>query len=94
LCDPKATTAVYMPLGTLRDLTTRLLAAGMEVSRPIAAVFNATRPDQRTIVATVATIAARVEAEEPSGPCVLLIGEVLRASRQLHVLVQGQSASA
>ena len=26
--DPQSTTAVYMPLGTLRDLATRLLAAG------------------------------------------------------------------
>ena len=94
LCDAKATTAVYMPLGTLPDLTVRLIAAGMEVSRPAAAVFNATRPDQRTIFATIATIADQVEAEEQSGPCVLLIGEVLRASRQFHAVVQAQPAAA
>ena len=94
LCDPKVTTAVYMPLGTLRDLTARLIAAGMEVSRPVAAVFNATRPDQRSLFATIATIADRVEAETPSGPCVLLIGEVLRASRQLHAVVKVQPTAA
>ena len=43
LCDPSATTAVYMPLGTLRDLATRLLAEGIEAGRPVTAVFNATR---------------------------------------------------
>ena len=49
LADPRATTAVYMPLGTLGDLVDRLLAAGVEPTRPVAAVYNATRPDERAI---------------------------------------------
>jgi len=78
LCDPSATTAVYMPLGTLRALATRLLAKGIEASHPVTAVFNATRADQHIVAATVETIADRVDAEEIVGPCVVLIGEVLR----------------
>jgi len=78
LCDPSATTAVYMPLGTLRDLAARLLAEGIEAGRPVTAVFNATRPDQHVVSATVATIAGRVEAQQAVGPCLVLIGEVLR----------------
>ena len=80
LCDPKATTAIYMPLGTLRDLTARLRAEGIAADRPVTAVFNATRGDQHIVAATMATIADRVDAEEVIGPCVVLIGEVLRAS--------------
>ncbi len=45
------------------------------------AVFNATRPDEHVVAATVATIADRVDAQEVVGPCVVLIGEVLRAGR-------------
>ena len=35
LADPAATTAVYMPLGTLGDLSARLLAHGVEPERPV-----------------------------------------------------------
>ena len=79
LCDPSATTAVYMPKRTLRDLAARLLAEGIDAGRPVTAVFNATRADQHIVAATVETIADRVDAEEIAGPCVILIGEVLRA---------------
>ena len=91
LCDPSATTAVYMPLGTLRDLATRLLAEGIEAGRPVTAVFNATRADQHVVPATVATIADRVDAQEVVGPCVVLIGEVLRAPAISRESVQGDA---
>jgi uroporphyrin-III C-methyltransferase/precorrin-2 dehydrogenase/sirohydrochlorin ferrochelatase len=78
LTDPQATTAVYMPLGTLPDLADRLLEAGIEPDRPATAIFNATRPGEHVVAATVATIADRVDAEEVVGPCLVLIGEVLR----------------
>lgn len=94
LCDPSATTAVYMPLGTLRDLATRLLAEGIEASRPVTAVFNATRADQHIVAATVETIADRVDAEEVVGPCVVLIGEVLRAPAMLRAAVPERAANA
>jgi uroporphyrin-III C-methyltransferase/precorrin-2 dehydrogenase/sirohydrochlorin ferrochelatase len=94
LCDPSATTAVYMPLGTLRELTTGLLAAGIESARPVTAVFNATRPDQHIVAATVATIADRVDAEEVIGPCVVLIGEILRTPVELRTAIPADAASA
>jgi uroporphyrin-III C-methyltransferase / precorrin-2 dehydrogenase / sirohydrochlorin ferrochelatase len=80
LVDPGATTAVYMPLGTLHDLTARLLAAGAEPQRPATAVFNATRADERIVVGSVATIAEDVSRHAIEGPCLLLIGNVLRQS--------------
>lgn len=93
LCDASATTVVYMPLGTLRDLATRLLAEGIEASRPVTAVFNATRADQHVVAATVATIADRIDAEEVIGPCVILIGEVLRAPARVRAPVTGDAAN-
>ena len=83
LCDPKATTAVYMPLGTLADLMDRLLQAGIDSDRPVAAVFNATRPGQQSIAGTVATIVQCIEAAQVEGTCVLLMGEVLKKSMPL-----------
>jgi uroporphyrin-III C-methyltransferase/precorrin-2 dehydrogenase/sirohydrochlorin ferrochelatase len=78
LADCRATTAVYMPLGTLPDLLARLLRAGVEPHRPACAVFSATRPDEQRVEGTIATIGALLNAR-PTGPCVLLVGPALRA---------------
>jgi uroporphyrin-III C-methyltransferase/precorrin-2 dehydrogenase/sirohydrochlorin ferrochelatase len=79
LADPQCTTAVYMPLGTLRALVDRLIAAGVEPDVPAVATFNATRKNERVVAGTVATIAGDVERQRVCGPCVLLIGYALRA---------------
>lgn len=79
LADPHATTAVYMPLGTLEALVQRLVAAGVEPERPAIAIFNATRNDELIVAGTVATIAGDIKRQQVNGPCVLLIGNTLRA---------------
>jgi uroporphyrin-III C-methyltransferase/precorrin-2 dehydrogenase/sirohydrochlorin ferrochelatase len=80
LADPRATTAVYMPLGTLQRLLERLRANGVEPMRPATAIFNATRENEQVIAGTIATIGGEVKMLAPSGPCLLLIGSVLRAA--------------
>ena len=50
LADPAATTIVYMPKKTLRELSARAIAQGLDPATPAVAVANATRPDE-TIVA-------------------------------------------
>ena len=70
-----------MPLATLGALSERLLAHGVEPERPVSAVFNATRPDERVVSGTLATIQALVQATKASGPCLLLMGNALRALR-------------
>jgi uroporphyrin-III C-methyltransferase/precorrin-2 dehydrogenase/sirohydrochlorin ferrochelatase len=82
LADPNATTAVYMPLGTLRELASRLRGAGVDPARPVCAVFNATRPNERNIMGTLADIGERVAEAGAGGPCVLLIGSVLLERQQ------------
>jgi uroporphyrin-III C-methyltransferase/precorrin-2 dehydrogenase/sirohydrochlorin ferrochelatase len=78
LADAQATTAVYMPLGTLPDLVARLMAAGVEPERPVCAVFNVTRAEERTVSGSVGTIAGLVGDLGIAGPCVLIVGSVLR----------------
>jgi uroporphyrin-III C-methyltransferase / precorrin-2 dehydrogenase / sirohydrochlorin ferrochelatase len=79
LADPQATTAVYMPLGTLPDLAERLLRAGVEPDRPVCAVFNATRADEQHIAGTVSTIGPLLAGARVTGPCVLIVGSILHA---------------
>jgi uroporphyrin-III C-methyltransferase/precorrin-2 dehydrogenase/sirohydrochlorin ferrochelatase len=79
MTDPKVTTAVYMPLGTLGILVERLLAAGIAPERPACAVFRATRADETIVDATIATLADTVAGSKADGPCIVLIGSVLSA---------------
>jgi uroporphyrin-III C-methyltransferase / precorrin-2 dehydrogenase / sirohydrochlorin ferrochelatase len=76
VADPAATTVVYMPTKTLPELVARALEAGLDASTPAIAVERATRSDERVVVATVADLPARLAAEPPSGPVVVLIGRV------------------
>jgi uroporphyrin-III C-methyltransferase/precorrin-2 dehydrogenase/sirohydrochlorin ferrochelatase len=75
LCDPRASTVVYMGMKTLELLAGRLLANGMDPSTPALLVERATCPDERHIFGTIENLAAKVARAGPSGPCVILIGE-------------------
>jgi uroporphyrin-III C-methyltransferase/precorrin-2 dehydrogenase/sirohydrochlorin ferrochelatase len=77
LADPAATTVVYMPKKTLRELSTRAIAQSLDPTTPAVAVANATRPDETIVVGTIADIADRVEADAPDGPLLVMIGKVL-----------------
>ena len=77
LADPAATTIVYMPKKTLRELSLRALAHGLDPSTPAVAVANATRPDEAIVAGTIAGIADRIEADVPDGPVLVMIGKVL-----------------
>jgi uroporphyrin-III C-methyltransferase/precorrin-2 dehydrogenase/sirohydrochlorin ferrochelatase len=76
LCDPRASIVVYMGVKTLELLAGRLLANGMDPSTPAFLVERATCPDERHIFGTIENLAAKVARAEPSGPCVILIGEI------------------
>ena len=75
LCDPLASTVVYMGVKTLEPLAGRLLANGMAPATPALLVERATCPDERRISGTIGTLAAKVAVAEPAGPCVIFIGE-------------------
>jgi uroporphyrin-III C-methyltransferase / precorrin-2 dehydrogenase / sirohydrochlorin ferrochelatase len=76
LADPTVTTIVYMPTKTLAELTEKAMQAGLDPATPAVAVARATRPDERTIAGTIADLPARLAAEPPGGPVVVMIGRV------------------
>ncbi len=77
LADPAATTIVYMPKKTLRELSARAMAQGLDPATPAVAVANATRPDETIVAGTIADIAERIDADAPDGPLLVMIGKVL-----------------
>ncbi|MFZ2069263.1 MAG: siroheme synthase CysG [Xanthobacteraceae bacterium] len=77
VADPAVTTVVYMPVKTLPELVARAAEAGLDPQTPAVAVERATRSDERIVAATIAELPARLAAEPPSGPVVVIIGRVL-----------------
>ena len=68
--------------GPSAPLAERLLAHGADPATPALLVERATCPDERRIVGTLASLPAKAAAEAPSGPCLILIGEVFAASAE------------
>lgn len=80
LADPAATTVVYMPQRTWGELAGKAMAAGLDPATPAIAIFSATRPQERQVPATVATLAAALEqavADGATGPCLILFGHAM-----------------
>jgi uroporphyrin-III C-methyltransferase / precorrin-2 dehydrogenase / sirohydrochlorin ferrochelatase len=77
VADPAVTTVVYMPTKTLPELVANAVQAGLDPATPAVAVERATRADERVIAATIADLPARLAAEAPSGPVVVIIGRAL-----------------
>ena len=81
LADPGATTAVYMAHRTFAELSARLIAHGLPPETPASAVFDVTRAREETIASTIADLPGALQrraATGPTGPCLVLIGQVLQ----------------
>jgi len=94
LADPAVTSIVYMPTKTLPDLVAHALAAGLDPATPAVAVARATRADERVIAGPVADLPARLGAEAPSGPVVVMIGRVFAPYAESEVRITEQTNGA
>jgi uroporphyrinogen III methyltransferase / synthase len=70
------TLVLYMGVKNLGLIAERLTAAGRDPQEPVAVVERGTHPGQRTVVDTLAGIAARVDAEGVRPPAITLVGRV------------------
>ena len=71
------TIVLYMGVKTLPRIAAALVAGGMSPDTPAAAVQWGTYPRQRTVVATVTTLADAVEREGLGAPVITVIGPVV-----------------
>lgn len=76
LCDPNASTIVYMGVRTMDALVPTLLAHGLDPMTPAMLVERATLPDERRIAGAIADMPEKTRAADPHGPCLLMIGQV------------------
>jgi uroporphyrin-III C-methyltransferase/precorrin-2 dehydrogenase/sirohydrochlorin ferrochelatase len=88
------TLVVLMGLSALPEITARLLQHGADPDTPAAAIASGTLPAQRTVVATLATLATRVAEERLEPPATVVIGEVVQVRELLGAEPVGLTQSA
>ncbi len=77
------TLAVYMGMGHLRFILSELVAGGLSPDTPAAVVQWASLGRQRSVAATAATLADRVEQAKLGAPAIIFVGEVVRNHEQI-----------
>lgn len=77
LSDARQTLVFYMGLSWCGELAQQLSQAGRSAQTPVAIVERGTRPEQRTLVTTLAGLADTVSREQVQSPALLIVGEVV-----------------
>jgi uroporphyrin-III C-methyltransferase len=70
------TLAIYMGRDQVHEIARQLIRDGRPASTPAAAVENAGHPDARALWGTLEDLPGLLDAARPSGPVLLLIGDV------------------
>jgi len=79
LARPHQTVVIYMGLLALPLLCARLIEHGRSPQTPAAIIQEATRPGQRIVVGTLATLASEAQNAGLRAPTVIVVGEVVAA---------------
>ena len=83
------TIVIYMGIHNLAHIIEQLCAAGLLDSTPIALVRWGTRPEQETLVGTLATVVQQMATAEFEAPAIAVIGAVVNLQ---EILAQGAPA--
>ncbi|GFD74665.1 hypothetical protein KUL113_40850 [Tenacibaculum sp. KUL113] len=90
----KQTMVVYMGLSRLEGLCKGLVHHKVPTTWPVAAIENATSPQQRVITGVLADIHSKVEAAHLTGPTLLIFGKVVESRQQVNTLLLHSSEHA
>jgi uroporphyrinogen III methyltransferase / synthase len=78
------TLVIFMGLTTFADISRELIARGRAPETPAMAVRWATRPDQETIVGTLATLPGLIVQRGMKPPATIILGEVVQLREKLN----------
>lgn len=73
----QGTVVVMMGVENAPHIADALVAGGRAASTPVAVVCDGTMPTQRTVLATLGTLAARLLEEDVKPPAIIVIGDVV-----------------
>lgn len=83
LCRPGQTVVIYMGLGALQEICSRLIAHGLSPLLPAAVIMNGTQTDQKVVTGVLQTLADQVAHAGLSSPSLIIIGEVVKLRDKL-----------
>jgi uroporphyrin-III C-methyltransferase len=92
LADAETTLVFYMGRTSVGRISERLIAHGLDAATPAAAIINGTRPEQQTIITTLAALPERLAAIDASAPTLLVIGRVVALADVLSWYTPGHGA--
>jgi uroporphyrin-III C-methyltransferase / precorrin-2 dehydrogenase / sirohydrochlorin ferrochelatase len=78
------TIVFLMGFANLPLIVRQLTSHGMKHGRAVAVISNATRPDQKTVTGTLATIEMRVATAELKAPALIVVGDVVKLHETLN----------
>lgn len=77
LARPTQTVVFYMGIGGATEICRQMIAHGLPASTPVAIVRRGTLPDQRTLSATLGTLAQRIAESSIKPPALIVVGSVV-----------------
>lgn len=83
LADPDTTLVIYMGRTNIARIAERLTAHGLAADTPAAAIIDGTRPEQQTLLTTLAELPQRIAALGRAAPTLLVIGRVVALAEVL-----------
>ncbi|MCP4002345.1 MAG: uroporphyrinogen-III C-methyltransferase [Gammaproteobacteria bacterium] len=83
LTQPNQTAVIYMGLLGLAIISEKMIAHGLSAEMPVAVVRNATMPNQKIVIGTLANIFDKSTAAGMTSPCLIIVGEVVNLHEQL-----------
>jgi uroporphyrinogen III methyltransferase/synthase len=84
LANSNGTIVFYMGMGNLGSIANLLIENGMQPATPAAVVADATLPTQRTVKATIATIAGVCSKQQIGAPALVFIGPTAKGDARLE----------
>jgi uroporphyrin-III C-methyltransferase len=82
LAGSPGTLVILMGVKNLPEISSSLIAHGMDAGRPVAVIERGLRPDQRVTVGTLGTIAGLARERGVRPPAVIVIGDVVGLYRE------------
>lgn len=87
------TIVIYMGVAAADEVARRLTAHGLSAATPVAAIENATLPEQRVVTGRVAELDALMRRHRVKSPAVIVIGEVAAFAAEAAIVAAYAAAS-
>jgi len=84
LAQLKGTLVVLMGMGRIKDITGGLIAGGMNKKTPVCVIQWGTLPRQKSVVGTIANIAALAKKNKMVNPAIIVIGDTVNLKNEIN----------